>query len=160
MNKHEGFRGFTIVEVLVVVVVIGLLLTIGGLAWFQVRDNALNDEQKNNALLLRDALETYYQDHGEYPKPASCPSLSNNTDDIAECHGGQLAELLVPHYLKTLPKNRAKADFNYLVRRSKDPTAKQDGYAFKLVDGRNAVVCKVIKNVPSRWWYGIKTCDL
>lgn len=161
MNNHKHIKptGFTIVEVLVVIAVISILLTIGGLTWQSVRNNALDNEQKNNALRLKEAIDKYHQDNGEYPKPTGCANIVTATDDTAECRNGQLASLLVPRYLEVLPKNRAKADFYYIVRHSKDPQNHPDGYALQILDGNGNASCKTGQQLTDSWWTSVRTCD-
>jgi type IV pilus assembly protein PilA len=59
-------QGFTIIELLVVIIIIGILLAIAVPSYLGFRDRAANNAAKEN---LRDALpaaETYYADHGTY----------------------------------------------------------------------------------------------
>jgi len=59
-------QGFTIIELLVVIIIIGILLAIAVPSYLGFRDRAANNAAKTN---LRDALpaaETYHADNGTY----------------------------------------------------------------------------------------------
>lgn len=78
MNKTR--RGFTIVELLVVIVVIGLLATIVTVAY-----NGISQRAKDNILLsdkssVNRQLEAFYALNGKYPSANNCPTTG--TTDI------------------------------------------------------------------------------
>jgi type IV pilus assembly protein PilA len=59
-------HGFTLIEFLVVIIIIGILLAIAVPSYLGFRDRAANNAAKTN---LRDALpaaETFHADHGTY----------------------------------------------------------------------------------------------
>ena len=60
-------RGFTLIEMLVVMVVIALLLTIAVPRYFHSVDRAREAVLRENLLLMRDALDKHYADTGKYP---------------------------------------------------------------------------------------------
>ena len=68
-------RGFTIVEVAVVVVIIGILTTVGAIAFTAIQKQSRDSLREANMTILTEALEKYYQKNGEYP---SCVTLSTN----------------------------------------------------------------------------------
>ena len=115
MHKHYGF---TIVEVLVVVLVLGILMTLGGLAWRAAREDAINNESKTELLTIQNAVEEYYSQNGEYPWPASCSKYSSATNRT--CDAGELNPLLVPKYLKELPTDWRGKHYEYTVNKSPD----------------------------------------
>ena len=60
-------RGFTLIEMLVVMVVIALLLTIAVPRYFDSVERARETVLRENLLLMRDALDKHYGDFGHYP---------------------------------------------------------------------------------------------
>ena len=60
-------RGFTLIEMLVVMVVIALLLTIATPRYLHSVDRARENVLRENLLLMRDALDKHFADHGRYP---------------------------------------------------------------------------------------------
>lgn len=60
-------RGFTIIELLVVMTVIALLLTIAAPRYFQQIDRAKEATLKENLHVMRDAIDKYRSDKGVYP---------------------------------------------------------------------------------------------
>jgi len=70
--------GFTIVELVVIITVIGILsaITIVGMTVYQV--GARNSDRASKVAVLSESLEKYYDKNGEYPSPRS---LTNNYVD-------------------------------------------------------------------------------
>ncbi len=109
-NKNTGF---TIVELLIVVVIIGILAAIVIVAYGNVTSRAKDSERASELSSLQKALEIYYLDNGGYPTCAGAPgtntspyALSANT--VAYC----LADDLVPDYLPSLPTDPVNTGSN------------------------------------------------
>lgn len=60
-------KGFTIVEVLVVIVIIGILVSIGGIVYMRQNDQSKNTTRESRAKIISESLENYYSRNGEYP---------------------------------------------------------------------------------------------
>jgi prepilin-type N-terminal cleavage/methylation domain-containing protein len=60
-------RGFTLVELLVVMVVIAILAGIALVSYAVVQRDANDSTRKGNAAVITEALEKYYDNNGEYP---------------------------------------------------------------------------------------------
>ena len=67
-------RGFTIVELLIVIVVIGILAALVLNAFSGVQAKARDTERDTDMRALASQLEAYYTSYGEYP-----PTYANNT---------------------------------------------------------------------------------
>lgn len=65
LTKSNG--GFTIVELLVVIVVIAILVALTLPNLFGLQRRARDDDRKNDLKNLQSALETYYTDEQGYP---------------------------------------------------------------------------------------------
>ena len=61
-------KGFTLIELMVVMVLIALLLTIAVPRYFGTIDTGKQNVQRQNISSIRDAIEHYYGDIGKYPE--------------------------------------------------------------------------------------------
>ena len=59
--------GFTIVELLIVIVVIGILAAISVVAYNGIQQRARDSQRQSNIANIAKALEMYYIDNGRYP---------------------------------------------------------------------------------------------
>ncbi|HRQ98321.1 MAG TPA: fibronectin type III domain-containing protein, partial [Candidatus Saccharibacteria bacterium] len=71
--------GFTMIEILVVVAVIGILSTIGVVAFTKVQTDSRDSQRSSRVTVISEALEKYYQQNGEYP---SCAQMKQNPSII------------------------------------------------------------------------------
>lgn len=71
MKLSTNQRGFTIVELLVVIVVIAILVALTLPNLFGLQKRARDDTRKNDLKNLQQALETYYNDNNRYPADLS-----------------------------------------------------------------------------------------
>ncbi|MCK6407009.1 MAG: type II secretion system GspH family protein [Rhodocyclaceae bacterium] len=76
-------RGFTLIEMLVVMAVIATLLTIAVPRYFQHLDRAREVTLRETLATMRDAIDKYQADTGRYPET--------------------IEELVTRHYLRRLP---------------------------------------------------------
>ncbi len=60
-------RGFTLVELLVVMAIIALLLALAAPRYFKSVNRAEEAVLKENLTLMRDAIDKFYADTGKYP---------------------------------------------------------------------------------------------
>ena len=81
--RSRGSKGFTLIELVIVLAVISLLLTIAMPRYFHSVDKSKQTILKSNLASTRDALDKYYSDTGKYPD--------------------QLAALVSQKYLRSLP---------------------------------------------------------
>jgi general secretion pathway protein G len=76
-------KGFTLIELIVVMTIVSLLLTLAAPRYFRSIERSKETVLKANLAGTRDALDKFHADTGRYPD--------------------QLAELVAKHYLRTLP---------------------------------------------------------
>ena len=133
-------KGFTIIELLVVMVVIGILVTITVVSYSGLQQRSRDSERTSDITQMKIALEKYHADKSGYPDICGTPNA---------CSVDKLAVVLAP-YLKAIPhdpKNtiNTSADYQYVAR--SDDT----GYAIR-VQYEARAVCMVGQNVIASWW--------
>ena len=143
-NKH----GFTIVELLVVIVVIGILVGITIVSYGAIQQRARDSERGSDITQMKIALEKYRAETGAYPKLCA---------DNAGCAIGLMSPILdsyltvVPHD----PKYAADSASDYKYVRGLEAT---DSYAI-LVQYEAKAPCKTGQNVAAGWWgAAVPTC--
>ncbi len=109
--KSARARGFTIVELLIVIVVIGILAAISIVAYNGVAAKARDVQREQDVKTIAKALEMYYVDNGYYP--ASYCALSGpypkkinvSWDTTSDRSWNVLEAALVPKYISKLLKD-------------------------------------------------------
>lgn len=76
MKKSRN--GFTIVELLVVIVVIGILATIVIISYNGVQARSRDSRRQSDIGNIIKAMELYYSDHGSYPIPTGPTNSAQN----------------------------------------------------------------------------------
>ena len=107
-------EGFTIVELLIVIVVIAILATITVVAYNGVQANARDSIRKSDMATLQKALEIHYTYYGSYTQPenrAEDRSTSGGSDWATD---SDLLDLVTGGILPSLPKDPINdATYNY-----------------------------------------------
>ena len=80
-KRAKGEKGFTLIELIVVVAVLGVLATLVIPKVVNIKEDAQTATDKANEKIIRNALERYYAEHGEYP------------DDLSTLEGDYLDEI-------------------------------------------------------------------
>ena len=70
--------GFTLVELIIVIVIIGILTTIAVFNYMSTQRYARDKQRTSDAILISESLETYYAKHGEYPSVAKVTNSDGN----------------------------------------------------------------------------------
>ena len=104
---HKKLSGFTIVELLIVIVVIAILATISIVAYNGVQARARDAQRQQDVKTIAKALEMYYIDNGKYPT-GSCTATCVVNSAWSTTNDGSwinLENILVPKYLSSLPSD-------------------------------------------------------
>lgn len=70
-NSRHRRAGFTLIELMVAITIIGILLALSSVAFLGARRTARDSERKADLEDIRSALEIYRADCGRYPETAS-----------------------------------------------------------------------------------------
>jgi len=103
----SGKHGFTIVELLIVIVVIAILAAITIVAYNGIQQRARNSQRLEDIQTIAKALEMYYIDNGQFPAGQCSSNCSINPSWSTTADGSwqNLANKLVPKYLSSLPSD-------------------------------------------------------
>ena len=102
-TSHYKKRGFTIVEIIVVLVILALLV-VGAVPFLgRAQADARDDRRETDIAAITAALERYYQDNGEYPRGEGSSVINGSWSTTADNSWDQLSSKLVPKYINELP---------------------------------------------------------
>lgn len=108
MKTRYNFKlisGFTLVELLIAVSIIGILVAIGTVSYSTVNKQSRDTKRKSDMEQIRSALEMYRADNGYYPS-AGCAAAS--------CGFYNASVLpLTPTYLPAIPTNPKGREYRY-----------------------------------------------
>lgn len=145
-------RGFTIIELIVSIVVIGILVTIMVVSYKGIQQRSRDSERSSDVTQLKIAIEKYHSEKSSYP--AVCSG-----GDGTECAASSLATVLSP-YLKAIPHDPRPAtvadsatDYRYIRG-----DVLTDSYGI-LVTYETKPICKTGQNIQTSWWTSaVPTC--
>ncbi len=141
--KHKHYEGFTLIEILVVVAVIGLLAAVITVALKSARASARDTKRKDDIGQVRKAIDLYYQEYGIYP------STSVGTGPTA------LSDSLfvqgLSQFIQRVPKDPAclsgtACDYQYILNSG------QTAYAIYIPFERIAP-CKIMSLTGTAAWF-------
>ena len=95
-------RGFTLIELVIVMSIIALLLTLAMPRYFHALDKGRDAVQRQNIATMRDAIDKFYGDVGRYPDT--------------------LDDLVAHRYLREVPVDPMTEQRNWVVVAPEDPS--------------------------------------
>ena len=104
-QQERSYKGFTIVELLIVIVVIAILAAITIISYNGIQQRALDAQRSAAVRNVEGALKLYYVDNGVYPNVCynTNGTTKNNTGTGQHCEISNLSSVLVPKYISTIP---------------------------------------------------------
>ncbi|MDB5165170.1 MAG: Type secretion system protein [Candidatus Saccharibacteria bacterium] len=98
-------KGFTIIELLIVIVVIGILAAITTVAFSGIQQRGRDAQRKSDVVAITKALELYYLDNGQYPLGSGSTAINASWSTTADASWVNLKNQLVPTYMSSLPSD-------------------------------------------------------
>ena len=102
MLKTKRTTGFTMIELVVVMAMIGLLLSIALPQYMSALDRGREQVLQHNLATMREAIDKFYGDRGKYPD--------------------SLEDLVTYRYLREIPKDPFSESATWVVVAPKDPS--------------------------------------
>jgi type II secretion system protein G len=134
-------KGFTIVELLIVIVVIAILAAISIVAYNGIQQRARDTKRASDIGQVKKMLELYKADVGAYP--AVCSGGDN-----AGCNLSNVSTALVPKYTPSIPLDpRNPTTYYHYVKGTGN-----DSYAIYIQGYEARTPCKTGVNVDTGWW--------
>lgn len=145
MKKQTGF---TIVELLIVIIVIAILAAISIVAYNGIQSRARDSARGDAFASLKQTLELYYIDNAKYPVISGC-------DGGGSCDADVLQPFLVPSYIDRIP-NDPQHPTKFIRYIS---TADGAGYGIYVPNYETKTPCAYISpNGSSSWWGEVLKC--
>lgn len=109
MLVNHKQSGFTIVELLIVIVVIGILAAITVVAYNGIQTRAKDQARISKIKEISKAIEAYYVDNGHYPQAqdanGSESSCGSQTENWGHCDRSRTLSLALAPYMKFTPES-------------------------------------------------------
>lgn len=150
-SSHTQRRGFTIVELLIVVVVIAILASITFVSFNGIQARARDSVRLTALRSLTNGLEMYWLEAGHYPN--ACNAFN------AGCAVSNLSADLAPAYLSTIPADPGPGQtISYVVGGEEALWGRNYGIYVKY---ETKTPCKYLRglNPPAGWWPDAPICS-
>lgn len=118
MKKRVG--GYTIVEVLTIVVVISILAGVSIVGYSGLQARARDSQRKDDFKNLQNALEFYKKQNNSYPQCDAVAAYSTSTNSPQTCTlpDAEITSGLKPDYISTVPSDpKTAGGYTYIVGR-------------------------------------------
>jgi len=102
-------EGFSLIELLVVITIIGLLASVGLTSYTRAQERARDAKRQSDLISLKNALEIYYAENNVYV------DTNNNWGDISVTLNDP-ENPLVPTYIRELPSDPGGKGLTYRYR--------------------------------------------
>ena len=143
MNKKN--QGFTIVELLIVIVIIAILAAITIVAYNGIQQRAYMSAMKSDYRAINQALTMYKTEHGKWPLCAT------GDDNYSQCNLETITPQLSVQGLPTRTGPGGANSINYAIVNNQDRLALQ----LRKSDGS---YCKMGVNMHAGWYSSAPEC--
>ena len=105
--NYKKSKGFSIIELLVVVAVIGILVGITVISYVNIPKRARDSTRVEGIAAIAKALDLYYIDNGKFPsgKCTTGCTINSSWSTTNDSSWANLEAALVPEYISSLPKD-------------------------------------------------------
>jgi general secretion pathway protein G len=104
LDQKIHSKGFTIVELLIVIVVIGILAAITIVAYNSVQGKATYTRERSDMKQIADALAVYHADKDNYPSTIGQAGCTFNWCGWSQVTGDSFITGLSPKYVEKIPQ--------------------------------------------------------
>jgi len=107
-KRIKSLRGFTIIELLIAIVVIGILAALVIIAWNGIQERARDARIRSGVSDMRKLVEIYNTEYGNYPKTTNNPQANWHAADArtdANCSNGSSQTDWIPGLNVILPQS-------------------------------------------------------
>jgi type II secretion system protein G len=121
VKKHLSQAGFTLMEIMVVIAIIGVLATMIAGNFIEANKKSRDAQRKSNMTQVKNALEAYYNDHGSYP-------ASNGGEILGAGWGERFQDLDIADgavYMAQLPTDPRAPSIQYFYHTDTNATKYQ-----------------------------------
>jgi len=129
-------NGFTIVELLIVIVVIGILAAITVVAFNGVQERARFAKARSDITTLNKAIQLYYAENGSYPNTTAKAGCTSNWCGWDQATGENFIPGLTPKYISVTPQMPSE-------------NSASNTYLYKSVDGTSYQLMRYSDGLPA-----------
>jgi Tfp pilus assembly protein PilE len=111
-RRTKNLRGFTIVELLIMMIIISILAALIIVAYNGVQQRAHNARAQSDISNMQKLVEIYNTENGSYPKTTNNPQANWHAADVrtdANCSNGSSQTDWIPGLSSTLPQSDPNA---------------------------------------------------
>ncbi len=113
-------KGFTLMELLVVMAILGILITVGLTSYKSVQAKSRDSRRKSDMRQIASALELYYNDYDRYPTDTNNVINGCGTAGVSVCAWGSV--------FQTLKADGVSVKTMYMPKLSGDPVGTYNYY--------------------------------
>src|SRR3989344_3650473 len=116
-KKAKGLLGFTLMELLIVIAILGILVAIGLSSFMSAQKKSRDTKRKNDLRQITLAMEAYVNDKGIYPASSVDGSIMGCfPDDASLCAwGAEFKDKNNTIYMLTLPGDTGDKKYVYIA---------------------------------------------
>lgn len=146
MKQSSRKKGFTLIEIIIVIIVMAILAAVSIIAYNNAQSRSRDTIRVNDLSNMNNAIKMYYADQKQYPSfPAGCSGYwSSNTGNHytnSVCTVANfIPDLVAKGFMSSLPADPGPAD-------NSDPTQNTRFYGYR-VDTSNYQNYKIIAHNP------------
>lgn len=136
-TNQKDQKGFTIIELLVVIVIIGILVALALPQLFAAQARGRDTDRKNDLKNVSQQLETYYNDTGSYPTGdyAAVGTALNTANLLSSDNFPQDPKNTAPHiYTYTAPEDGSSFTLSVTLENTNDSAATAGVYSVTSVN--------------------------